>query len=250
MPSAPMVLSSAAVAAIAKKDAQIKASKRSKVGFNKKITKVPLGLADVYRTRLRYTDINDSVDGAAPTYYKSAKFSMTNLQDPDITGTGARCPLMSNLTAIYDRWIVNSCTVTCHIANYATNPVCVMLLGLFDPSSNTPTVPENPSTYDLAAISPSQRSARKRLNALGQNVGTTCVLKKKFYPKDFIDDYHSSVNFSGIGSNAPANYATVALIVQSGNSAVSSHIGNWLQWQVEYDVTFSERKLTEVAAFD
>jgi len=247
MPEQPMVLSSAAKRMIDKQSKKIsKALSRQR----KRITKVPLGLADTYRTRLRYTDINDSVDGAAPTYYKSAKFAMTNLQDPDITGTGYRCPLMTNLTGLYDRWIVNSCKVTCYIANYASNPVCVTLVGLFDPSTNTPTVPESGNTYDLAALSSSQRSKRKRLNALGQNIGTTCVLKKTFYPKDFIDDYHSSVNFSGIGSSAPANYATVALVVQSGQSSAASHIGNWLMWEVEYDVTFSERKILEIAAYD
>lgn len=217
----------------------------------KKMVKIPLGLSDKMNIRVCYSDLADTLSGAAPTYYGNARFAMTNLVDPDISGTGYQPPLFDNLKLLYQRWIVNSAKVTARVENWTNIPVHVTLVGLYETTTNTPTSPANPSTYDLMALSTDVRSVRKRLNTVQVGNGNSAVLTKTFYPEKIIGpDYYTSVNFAGNGNSAPTNYAVIDLIAQSGDSSVNSTLGLWVSWSIEYDVTFYEKIETEIAAYD
>jgi len=217
---------------------------------SKTLTKVPRGLAEKMNITIVYSDLADTLVGTAPTYYQSARFAMTNLVDPDITGSGFQPPLFDNLKLLYGRWIVNSAKVTVHAENYTNSPCMLTLVGLFEAGNNNPTSPANPSTYDLMALDSKNRSARKRINTVQVGNGNSCTLSKTFYPKDFVSEYYTSVNYIGNGNSAPNNYPVIDLIAQSCNPAVSSEIGIWFSWSIEYNVTFSEKIETEIAAYD
>lgn len=237
---------------------------RSQAKFNKmmyrrlkKATGLPtgkpvrIGFPDSMRVKLVYSDINDLLEGSAPTYNASKRFAMTNLVDPDITGTGAQPPLFDNLKALYNRWLVNSCKITVTCENYTQSPVCLTLVGLFDASTNSPTSPSAQASYDLMALPSNERSSRKRLNALQSGSGVVTTLTKVFKPDVFVgQDYWTSVNYAGIGNTAPNNYPVIDLIAQSANPNATSAIGLWVTWRVEYDVTFYESIATEIAAYD
>ena len=227
-------------------------SRKSKKGKStSRITRIPRGLADKMNIKVVYSDLADTLSGTAPTYHAYARFAMTNLVDPDISGTGFQPPLFDNLKLLYNRWIVNSAKVTARIENYTNIPCHLTLVGLFESGNNNPTSPSNPSTYDLMALNGKLRSVRKRINTVQVGNGNSCTLTKTFYPKDFVGpDYFTSVNYAGVGNSAPNNYPVIDLIAQSGSSAVNSEIGLWVSWSIEYDVTFYEKIETEVAAYD
>lgn len=215
------------------------------------VTRMPLGLTERLNVTLSYSDIADSLVAGPTSFYQSALFSMTNLVDPDISGGGYQSPLFDNLKLLYNRWRVNSCKITVHCENYTNSPCMLTLVGLYDPNTNTPTVPENPGTYDLMALNTKERSNRYRINALQSGNGNSVVFSKTFYPKDFIgSEYFTSVNFAGQNNTAPAHYPTIALIAQSCHSGAASEIGMFMSWRVEYDVTFFQPIETEIAAYD
>jgi len=214
-------------------------------------SKVRLGFPGEMRVKLVYSDINDTVVLAAPGYNQTARFSMTNLVDPDITGTGAQPPLFDNLKALYMRWRVNSVKLVCDVENYTNSPCMVTLVGLFEAGNNNPTSPSNQNTYDLMALSTKERSSRKRLGTINAQPANRTRLSKVFKPEDFIgQDYFTSVNYAGNQNSAPSNYAVIDLIAQSCRPDVTSEIGLWLSWRIEYDVTFFEQIATEIAAYD
>lgn len=236
---------------------------KSQYKFNKKMYKLlkssgvptvkslPIGFPEEMRVKLVYSDINDTVVLAAPGYNQTARFAMTNLVDPDITGTGAQPPLFDNLKALYTRWRVNSAKLTVDVENYTNSPCMVTLVGLFEAGNNNPTSPSNQNNYDLMALPSKERSARKRLGTINAQPANRTRITKTFKPDDFIgQDYFTSVNYAGNQNSAPSNYAVIDLIAQSCRPDVTSEIGLWLSWRIEYDVTFFEQIATEIAAYD
>lgn len=210
----------------------------------------PRGLPDRQILRLCYSDLQDTMTTAVPGYYQSARFSMTDISDPDITGTGLQPPLFDNYKALYSKWRVLSCKITCDVENYTNYPCYVTLVGLYDPTSNSPTSPANSATYDLLGLSTNVRSARKRVGTVQIGNSNVQTVSKTFRPQDLMGpNYLTAPTFSG-GVNPPTNYAVVDLIAQVASAGAGAYVGLWLSWRAEYVVEFYDAIDTEIAAYD
>lgn len=232
--------------------------KRKRVNRNKKtnrrgryrrqIRNLPLGLPNEYRMKMRYSDCSNEISSpfVPYTYYR---WAMTSLFAPDLTSSSAQPPLYDNMLLVYSKYRVNSCKITVTIEQVNNFPVCAWLVGRFDPATNSPASIANPSTYDIDAIALRQRSKRIRIGRLG-SATTAATVSKTFYPKDFVvQNYESSVNFAGT-SAAPSAYAVVDLILQNACTTGTPEIYVYMSYDIEYDVTWFDRKDAETAAYD
>lgn len=177
---------------------------------------------------------------------------MNGCYDPDPRVGGYQPPLFDNYMAIYKQWRVNSCRVTATFTSFSDVPVKIYLVGLYDHTTSTPTIPLLLSSYNVSALSTRVRSAVKTLGTVTASSGTHMKLSKKFYPRNFISqDYFTSVNFVGGASSNPAQLATVAVCaVSQGDGTATQPWGTWVNVNVEYDVTFFNRIATESALYD
>lgn len=217
-----------------------------------RVTRLPKGLTERLNITLCYSDISNYLTGAAPTYNSYVLFTMTNLVDPDISGSGAQPPLFDNLQALYHRWRVNSCKLIVEAQNGTNIPTYVTLVGLFEPGTNSPTVPSNQTNYDLLALSSKERSDRYLLSPASYGgADSSQKIIKTFYPKDFVGpEYFTSVNYSGINGSAPNNYPSIAMIAQTMEPGTGSEVGIWYSYRLEFDVTFYDPITAEIAAYD
>lgn len=217
-----------------------------------RVTRMPKGLTERLNITLCYSDISNYMSGAAPSYNSYVLFTMTNLVDPDISGGGAQPPLFDNLQGLYHRWRVNSCKLIVEAQNGTNIPTYLTMVGLFQPGTNSPTVPSNQNTYDLLALSSKERSDRYLVGpASYAGADSSVKMVKTFYPKDFVGpEYFTSVNYSGIDGSAPNNYPSIALIAQTMEPGTGSEIGIWYSYRLEFDVTFYDPISTEIAAYD
>lgn len=158
-------------------------------------------------------------------------------------------PLFDNYMQMYRSWRVNSCRVTARIQNASDQPIQVTLVGLYDNTTNSPTIPIPSTTYDLSALSSRVRSPCKVLG-MYQTSGDVVVLRKKFYPRNFVgQDYFTSVNFVGSSTANPTRQPVVVLIANYAGTGLSSW-GCYAQIYIEYDVTFFNRIGTETCLYD
>lgn len=175
---------------------------------------------------------------------------MNGIYDPDPRTGGYSPPLFDNYMAIYRQWRVNSCRVTATLTSYSDVPMKIYLVGLYDPSTNSPTIPLLMSSYNVAALSSRVRSSIKTLGTVSADSGTQLKLSKKFYPRNFVSqDYFTSVNFVGDSGSNPARMPIVAVCAASQGNGTQAW-GAWLNVSVEYDVTFFNRIATETALYD
>lgn len=213
----------------------------------------PNGIPDRVRMRLVYSDLAKSLAttaGVGPgyAYYRVA---FNDLTDPDTSGIGAQPPVFDNMRALYKRWRVNSCKIVANVENFTNFPTYVTAVAVYDPTTNTPTSPANPNTYDLMALPADLRSSRVRLATVQTGDANSAVLKKTFYPnRIFGENYFSSVNFAG-GATAPTAQGFIDIIAQTGAPGTAvPNIGIWLSFRLEWDVTFFIDDVIENAAYD
>jgi len=213
--------------------------------------RLPMGLPDRLRTRLNYQIGRSVVGGDLPAdSFKSVEIKLNSPYDPVAALGGSQPPLYDNYAALYDKFIVNKCTIYAHIQNFSELPVQVLAMSEFDPTTNTPAFPNNPSTYNVWALGPTNRSRIKTLNTRLGGSGCQTIIKKTFYPNKIVGrNYFTSVNFSGEAAADPAKLVIGSLTFLPQSTGTEAW-GCWYQLQVIYDVTFYDRKTIEVAAID
>lgn len=198
---------------------------------------------------MSYTSLRNVLQGSTGTATPSGtlQYKMNGIYAPEAGGYSP--PLYDNYTLIYRNWRVNSCRVTVRFENGTNMPVQVSIVGLYDPTTNSPTIPVPSTTYNIQALSSRVRSPVKVLG-MYQTSGDCLVLSKKFYPRNFVgQDYFTSVNFSGQVSADPTRQPVVAVIADFAGTtldpwAIYAHV------TIEYDVTFFNRIATETALYD
>lgn len=207
------------------------------------------GLPNLFRTKLSYTSLRNALDGSTGTATPSDSqtFIMNGIYAPEAGGYSP--PLYDNYTAIYRNWRVNSCRVTVRFQNASDQPIQVSIVGLYDPNTNSPTLPVPSTAYNIQALNSRVRSNVKTLG-MYQTSGDCVTLRKKFFPRNFVgQDYFSSVNFSGNQTADPVRQPIVAVIAEYAGTGLSSW-GCYAQITLEYDVTFFNRIATETGLYD
>lgn len=212
------------------------------------INRIPLGLPDEVRTKLTYRFDDTYFQNSYAVLYQGVKIKLNSIFDPEYVSGGAMPPLTSNYGTLYEKYRVNSATVYARFDN-ASNPASAVILAMFDPQTNIPTFPENPSTYDIDAIPKVQRSVQKFCSSSTQP--GYIELKKTFHMQHMVpQNYDTSVNFAGhIGADPAAIVVGEFLILQRQGS-LTADWGGIINLRVDYDVTFFGRKETEVCAYD
>lgn len=212
------------------------------------VPRFPLGLPEVFKTKLHYTDMSNSVAAVATyTYYR---WNLTNLRDVDQSGTGTQPPLLDDYRLLYRKWRVDAVTVICDVENYTTKPQSACLVAMYDPLSNNPGTLADPLTYDLEALPKKQRSNIKRMGQFNSSKNVI-QLKKRFVIADLIPNYYqkSQELYCGVDDTAPANYAIMDFIIQIASGAADD-VGVWASFRFEYDVTFFDRNNGSICAYD
>lgn len=219
-----------------------------------RMTTINIGrsLPQCMRIKLNYADNAKQVETVAGVGYSSYRLALSNLVDPDITGTGSQAPLFDNMKALYNNWRVVSATVQVTYESYVAFPTHVALVAMYDSTTNSPTAISNPSTYNIRALPSALRSKVYRLSQgnLGSNKNMVTFTKKFNLNEIIPDDYMTSVNFRGAGDSAPSQYAVCDLIMQTGGVTGSPNIGGWMSFNITYDVIFTDPVDAELAAYD
>lgn len=211
---------------------------------------IPRGLPSKLRTVLTYQFAPYSSGNTSYAInYKELKVKLNSIDDPDFATGGHRPPLASNYMALYDKYIVNSCTVHARIENFGGGPISSCVLAMHDPTTNNPAFPVNASSYDVNAIGPDSRSPLK-IATMSSGSHSVININKTFYPKKIIGrTYYTSTNFAGTTTADPLGLLVADLIVWN-RRADTNDWGYYADVSLTYDITFYDRNEVEIADQD
>lgn len=212
---------------------------------------LPEGLPRRLKTKLSYDLDRQTISGLAGGASTGAiKIRVNGPYDPEYASGGAQPPLWDNYTALYGAYIVNSVTIKARVENWSSVPQQVALLCVFDPTTNTPSFPDAIATYDINALDRSQRSKVKFVASASGASGNVIYLKKTFYPSQIVGrNYFSDVTYAGLAGGLPASEVIAELLCRSQDAGLAAW-GSWVNIRLTYNVTFYDRKETEIAAYD
>lgn len=226
-------------------------TRRGRFSRYNRTLRIPYGLPERMRTTLSYCIDRQTLSaGAGGASTGALKFRVNGPFDPEYAAGGAQPPLWDNYNAIYAAYIVNAVTVYARVENWSSTPLECVLICMFDPTTNTPSFPDSISTYDINALGPTQRSRIKFAASASGAAGNVQMIKKKFIPKQIVGrNYYSDVTYAGLSAGLPGSEVIGELLVRSQDALLGAW-GAWVNLRLEYDVTFYDRRETEIAAYD
>lgn len=227
-----------------------KAPKRYRKRYQRKkrVThkRIPRGLPDRMRVTLNYQYDRTYISGTLPgNSYGGIEYKLNSVHDPYASAGGTQPPLYDTYKSLYGKWRVNKVRVTARLQNYTSVPLQAAWILAYDPSTNTPAFPNAPGTYNIKALASSVRSAVKTMNPTECGGGCSTVVRKTFYFNRIVQDYFTSVNFTG-DTGDPANIIMGEILVIPQATGTQAW-GCWAQIEISYDVTFYDRQELKTA---